>query len=227
MSSVLKRKKKPMEPLGYTKKEMILISSLSKEKRDREDIICESYLNLKLIAYQILHDKFGFGQKRITRVDNTIDAYLKSKAEGKVSADGMERFLKEKCDIDVSKEANMVPFREQFYLLCEKVEPASMRSAGIWLNASIINIFTLLGVCLKTQFKFSARQIREVYEHIRSYINTLSNYKRYELKIEDIAESVAEECKYFDRRFVGGTNGKQTQVIRVRRNDFIHSAKFR
>ena len=68
--------------------------------------------------------------------------------------------------------------------------------------------FALLGVCLKTQFKFSARQIREVHEHIRSYINTLSQYKRYELKIEDIAASVAEECKFFDRRFVGGTNGE-------------------
>lgn len=202
MSSVLKRKKKIMEPVGYERKTIAKAAEWSMRQRNTENLIEESYLNVKLIAYQILHDKFGFGQKRIARVDNTIDSYLKSRAKDEISTDELEHFMKKKCDIDVRKEANMVPFREQFYLLCGKVEPTSMRSAGIWLNASIINIFTLLGICLKTQFKFSARQIKEVYEYIRDYINTLSRYKQFELKIEDIAVSVAEECKFIDRRFV-------------------------
>ena len=208
MSSVLKRKKKVLEPLGYSRKELNYIGNLSRQKRGADSLISESYLNIKLIAYQILHDKFGFGQKRITRVDNTIDTYLMSAAEGGLTEDKMEFLLREKCKINVRDEANQIPFREHFYLVTKKVSPTDMQKQGKLLNASIINFFALLGVCLKTQFKFSARQIREVYEHIRSYINTLSNFKRYELKIEDIAASVAEECKFIDRRFVGGANGE-------------------
>ena len=201
MSSILKRKKKPMEPYGYTKKELAYIEDLSRQKRVADNLITESYLNIKLIAYQILHDKFGFGQKRITRVDNTIDTYLLSAEDGLTEA-GLEFLLREKCDIDVRDEANRVPFREQFYLLTKKIPPANMPKQGKLLNASIINFFALLGVCLKMQFRFSARQIREVYRHIRSYINTLSRYKQFELKLEDIAESVAIECGFIDKRFV-------------------------
>lgn len=116
MSSVLKRKKKAFEPRGYSKKELEHIENLSKQKREADNLITESYLNIKLIAYQILHDKFGFGQKRITRVDNTIDAYLLAAEDG-LTADKLEYLLKEKFDIDVRDEANKVPFREQFYLL--------------------------------------------------------------------------------------------------------------
>ena len=208
MSSVLKRKKRVLEPVGYDRKTIAKAAEWSMRQRNTENLIEESYLNVKLIAYQILHDKFGFGKKRITRVEETVDRYLQKAATGAVTESEMMFLLKQKYDIDTKEEANKVPFLERFALTKAYILPESKQSAGMYLLASICNYFTLLGVCLKTQFKFSARQIREVYEHIRSYINTLSNYKRYELKIEDIAESVAEECKFIDRRFVGGTNGE-------------------
>ena len=204
MSSVLNRKKKKMQPLGYSKKELVRIKEQAKRQSNTDLLIEESFKNIRLIAYQILNNKFGFGNKRITRVDNTIEKYLKSAAEGEMSTEQLQFYLKEKCDIDVKDEANMVPFRERFSLTNYKINADSHQSAGMYLLASICNYFSLLGVCLKTQFKFSARQIREAYEHIRSYINTLSQYKRYELKIEDIAVSAWEEFKYCDERFVGG-----------------------
>lgn len=210
MSSKLKRKSKPLEPYGYSKKELAYIENLSKQNRKADNLIEESYLNIKLIAYQILHDKFGFGKKRIDRVESTIDTYLKGAAVDSMTEDELEFLLKEKSNIDVRYEANLIPFREQFYLLTKKVKPADMQKQGKLLNASIINFFALLGVCLKTQFKFSARQIKEVYEHIRSYINTLSRYKEFLLKIEHIAESVALECGFVDERFArkeGGEDG--------------------
>lgn len=204
MSSVLNRKKKKMRPLGYSKSELVKIQTYAKRQSNTDLLIEESFKNIRLIAYQILHDKFGFGNKRITRVDNTIEEYLKSASDGGLSTEQLQLYLKEKCGIDVKTEANMVPFRERFALTNYKIHPDSHHSAGMYLLASIYNFFSLLGVCLKTQFKFSARQIREAYEHIRSYINTLSQYKRYELKIEDIAVSAWEEFKYRDERFVGG-----------------------
>lgn len=208
MSNALKIKKKRMEPLGYGPKELKRISERAKLRTNTDNLIEESFLNIKLIAYQILHDKFGFGQKRIARVESTIDEYLKSSANDGMSINELQFFLEEKCSIDVKQEANKVPFRERFALTEYKINPDSRQSAGMYLLASICNYFSLLGVCLKTQFKFSARQIKEAYEWIRYYINTLSRYKQFELKIEDIAASVAEECKFCDRRFVGGTNGE-------------------
>ena len=202
MSSVLNRKKKKDLPRGYTKKEMDIIRSKSKLERNTDNLIEESFLNIKLIAYQILHDKFGFGAKRIGRVEATVDSYLKSASNGGISTNELQFYLKEKCNIDVKEEANKVPFRERFALTNYKINLDSQQSAGMYLLASICNYFSLLGVCLKTQFKFSARQIKEAYEWIRYYINTLSRYKQFELKIEDIAISVMEECKFCDSRFV-------------------------
>ena len=202
MSSVLNRKKKKNLPLGYTKKEMDIIRSKSKLERNTDNLIEESFLNIKLIAYQILHDKFGFGQKRIARVESTVDSYLKSAADGGMSTNELQFYLQQKCSIDVKEEANMVPFRERFAITTYKINLDSQQSAGMYLLASICNYFSLLGVCLKTQFKFSARQIKEAYGWIRYYINTLSRYKQFELKIEDIAVSVMEECKFCDSRFV-------------------------
>ena len=204
MSSVLNRKKNKMQPLGYSKQELVSMQDYSRRKSNTDFLIEESFRNIRLIAYQILHDKFGFGQKRIIRVEQTIDEYLNTVSCGGMSTEQLQYFMKEKCGIDVKDEANKVPFREGFYLIERKVAPASMQSAGKYLNASIINYFSLLGVCLKTKFKFPAKQINEVYEWIRYYINTLSMRSQFDLTIKDIAECLMDECKYCDSRFVGG-----------------------
>lgn len=203
MSSVLNRKKKKMQPLGYSKNELISIQNHARQRSNTEILIYDSYMNIRLIAYQILHDKYGFGQKRIIRVEQTIDKYREGAESGELLARKLEFYLKEKCKIDVREQANMVPFRERFALVERKIAPASQQTAGQFLVASICNYFSLLGVCLKTQFKFSARQINEVYEWIRFYINTLSRVKQFDLTIRDIAECLMEECNYCDSRFVG------------------------
>lgn len=104
--------------------------------------------------------------------------------------------------LDVKQEANIVPYRERFFLVRQKIAPASMKAAAAYLVASISNYFALLGVCLKSGFGFSAKKIREVYEWIRYYINTLSRQKEFKLTIKDIAECLLQECKYCDSRFV-------------------------
>lgn len=202
MSSVLKRKKKKMQPLGYTKQELISMQDYAKRKSNTDFLIEESFKNLRLISYQILHDKFGFGQKRIIRVEQTIDKYLNTVSDGGLSTEQLQYFLNEKCGIDVKRESNMVPFRERFVLTSKNVSAQSMQSAGRYLAASICNYFSLLGVCLKTQFKFSARQIKEVYEWIRYYIKSIA--MGYET-MTGVASVMEHECKYIDERFIGKT----------------------
>ena len=204
MSSVLNRKKKKMQPLGYSKQELVSIQDYSRRKSNTDFLIEESFRNLRLISYQILHDKFGFGQKRIIRVEKTIDKYLSTVYEGGLSTGQLQYFMSEKYGIDVKCEANKVPFRERFALISRKVESRSMQSAGNYILASICNYFSLLGVCLRTQFKFSIKKISEAFEWIRYYINTLSRVSQFDVTIQDIAECLMDECKYCDSRFVGG-----------------------
>ena len=198
MSSKLKKKSKNKY---LDRKDMANISDYTKRVNNTDKLIEDSYYNIRLIAYQILHDKFGFGQKRIVRLENTIDKYMEEKAEGGLHTDEMLFFMQEKCKIDIKEEVNCVPFRERFALTKYKINVDSQQSAGMYLLASICNYFCLLGVCLRTQFKFSTRQIKEVYEWIRYYINTLSRHKQFELTIKDIAECLIEEVGYCDFRY--------------------------
>lgn len=200
MSNALTRKKKKMQPVGFTKQELASMQNYARLKTNTDILIEDSYMNIRLIGYQILHDKFGFGQKRIIRVEQTIDEYLNSVSSGGMSTEELQYFMSEKCGIDVKDEANAVPFRERFALTSRKVAAQSMQSAGNYLLASICNYFSLLGVCLKTQFKFSTRQIKEVYGWIKYYINSLSS--GYET-MTGVASVLYYECKYCDSRYAG------------------------
>lgn len=199
MSSKLKKKSKNKY---LNKSDIANINNYTKRANNTDKLIEDSYYNIRLIAYQILHDKFGFGQKRIVRVENTIDKYMESKEDLKM--DEMIFYMQEKCGIDVKEEANRVPFLERFALTRYKIDAESRQHGGMYILASICNYFSLLGICLKTQFKFSTRQIKEVYEWIRYYINTLSRQKQFDLTIKDIAECLIEEVGYCDFRFAGG-----------------------
>lgn len=201
MSNALARKKKRMQPLGYSKSELIGIQKYAKAQNNAEYLITESYYNVRMMAYQALHDKFGFGHKRIIKVEQTIDAYVENAKDG-TTGEELCFYLKDKCKIDVRKETNKIPYRESFYLVERKIAPNCMIQANKFLLAQVFNYFAMLGVCLKTQFKFSGNQIRQVYERIRYLINCLAT--GYET-MTGIASVLEWECKYIDKRFIGKT----------------------
>lgn len=202
MSNALARKKKRMQPLGYSKSELIGIQRHAKAQSNADYLITESYYNIRMMAYQALHDKFGFSQKRIIRVEQTIETYLGDAEKDGMSAEELGYFMKTKCGIDVREETNKIPYRESFYLVERKIAPSCMIQANKFLLAQVFNYFAMLGVCLKTQFKFSRNQIRQVYERIRYLINCLAT--GYET-MAGIASVLEWECKYIDKRFIGKT----------------------
>lgn len=202
MSNALARKKKRMQPLGYSKSELIGIQRHAKAQSNADYLIEESYYNIRMMAYQTLHDKFGFSQKRIIRVEQTIETYLGNAEKDGMSAEELGYFMKTKCGIDVREETNKIPYRESFYLVERKIAPSCMIQANKFLLAQVFNYFAMLGVCLKTQFKFSGNQIRQVYERIRYLINCLAT--GYET-MTGIASVLEHECNYIDKRFIGKT----------------------
>lgn len=202
MSNALKRKSKKMQPVGYSKKEISSINKYSKERSRMNNTTYNAYLDVRLIAYQILHDKFGFGQKRIIQLEETVNTYLeKNRTDKNMSTGALVYFLKEKASIDIAREVNMIPYRE-CVLLSGEQKP--LPETGKLVAAAIYNYFALSCVALKTVFKFSANKLCEYMNWIRYYINTLSRKNQFDLTIKDIAVVLMDECKYCDARFVGG-----------------------
>lgn len=201
MSNALKRKSKKMQPVGYSKKEIISINKYSKERSKMNGITYNAYLDVRLIAYQTLHDKFGFGQKRIVQLENTVNTYLeKNRTDKNMSTGALVCFLKEKAGIDIGKEVNRIPYRE-CVLLSGENKP--LPNTGKLVAAAIYNYLALSCVALKTVFKFSTKKLSEYVEWIRYYINSLARRKQFDLTIKDIAIVLVDECKYCDERFAG------------------------
>ena len=201
MSSKLKKKGKNK---FFTKSDLQGVRDYAKRVNNTDKLISDSYCNIKMIAFQILHDKFGFGNKRISRLDEHMDRFLEDVEVQKKSTKELEDYLIERCKVDARAEANMVPFRERFAITKYKIHPESQRQAGQTLLASIFVSFLALGICLKEDFKFSANQIKKAYWHIRDYINTLSRYKQFELTLDGVAESLFEDVKYRVGQFKDG-----------------------
>ena len=80
MSNALKRKSK--KNTFFTKQDTKIIGRNDFEKRNADKVITKSYKDFVVIGYIILHDKFGFGQARIIRLQDFLKSYLDEAASG-------------------------------------------------------------------------------------------------------------------------------------------------
>lgn len=202
MSNGLKKKAKKMEPAGYSKIELVKMRDNAKARSNKAELVEEVFRNVGLITYQIMHDKYGFGLKRIIRLENTINTYLENMSSGELTIDSLDFYMSETAKINVKDEANQVPFNERFALTHFKVGANMKPTVGMYILDTIYHYYVLLGVCLKSQFEFSPAKIMDVYKWIRYFMNTLSRPKQFDLTMKDIAELLMEEVKYVDERFI-------------------------
>ena len=72
MSNALKRKQKS---LYYTKQETKFIQKKEFERSNQEKTIAKAFKEFQCVGYIVLHDKFGFGQKRLARLEMTVNTY--------------------------------------------------------------------------------------------------------------------------------------------------------
>ena len=194
MSNALRRKKNPQ---FYTAKETRQISNKEFERHNAASLVTKAYKDFVVVGYIILHDKFGFGQKRLARLEMTVNTYLNSAAEGdkNMSGSAMAYVLKEKYGIDVREEVNKVPQRQLMVLYSQKgkvVQSAAYKIA----SASMFNYLALTMMALKTILKMSVNQLHEFADKFIDYIDTLSNFSQYALTVPMIADSLAEEIGF-------------------------------
>ena len=178
MSNALRRKSKSQ---FFTKADRRIIGSNEFERRNTENVVTRAFKDYVVVGYIILHDKFGFGQKRIIRLQNTVN--------------NLAYALDDKYKINVNAEVNRVPQRQFMVLYAQKgrvIEREAYRLSG----SAMYNYFALTLTALKTQFKLTVKQLHEFVDKFIDYIDTLSNYSQYALTVPMIADSLAEEIGF-------------------------------
>jgi hypothetical protein len=192
MSNALRRNKKPT---FYTKQEMRIIGQNDFEKRNADKVITKSYKEFVVIGYIILHDKFGFGQKRIVRLQELLKQYLDAASADGWNGKDLSVMLKQKYEIDVQEKVRSVSQRQLMILYVKKgfcIEREAYRLS----SASLFNYFALTLTILKKEFKLSVKQLQEFSDKFVDYIDTLANYKQFQLTVPMIAQSLADEIKF-------------------------------
>lgn len=193
MSNALRKKKKPT---FFTKKDTMIIGRNDFESRNTERVVIKSYKDYQAIGYMILHDNFGFGQKRMARLEQTVNAYSEAAAEDRnMNGTALAYALKEKYGVSVSDIVNSVPQSKLMKLYARKghcVEREAYRLA----SASMFNYMSLTMTALKTVFKFTKKQLVQFSKKFIDYIDTLANYKQFQLTVPMIAETLADEIKF-------------------------------
>lgn len=166
------------------------------ESRNTERVVIKSYKDYLAIGYMVLHDEFGFGQKRMARIERTVNAYSEAAAEDKnMNGGSLAYALKEKYEVNVKEIVNSVP-QSQLMKLYAWRGHCMEREAYRLSSASLFNYFALTLTILKKEFKITAKQLQYFTDKFIDYIDTLANYKQFQLTVPMIAETLADEIKF-------------------------------
>lgn len=193
MSNALKRKSK--KNTFFTKQDTKIIGRNSFEKRNADRVVTKSYKEFVVIGYIILHDKFGFGQTRIIRLQEFLKSYLDEASSGGNTGKDLSVYLQSKYGIDTKAEVERIPQRQLMVMYAKKgfcIEREAYRLS----SASLFNYFALTLMILKKEFKLSVKQLQQFTDKFIDYIDTLANYKQFQLTVPMIAQSLADEIKF-------------------------------
>lgn len=194
MSNALSRKKKKMQPQGYKDDIHVFNQQKVRMVNYATELAEKTFSDIKLVAFNVLHDKFGYGQKRLIMLEEKVNKLM----EGNTSCEELAVFLQKK-GIDLMKvdipQRDLMGFQDIAYN--NNILPLKNK-VNVVLGA--VSDFIVLSATSLREMKLPKRQLMEYVDWIRYYINSLSlNY----LDMIDVASVLYHECNYCDVRFVG------------------------
>ena len=196
MSNALKKKKKN-KFLGYTAKETKMVLRNDVIRCSKNNIVLGSYKDYMVIGYQILHDKYGFALKRITRFERAINEYLdRARSDINMSTRALAFNLNDKYKLNVNEIATSFNQGQLTKLYYNKNTPTSASETYKLAQASLFNYLSYALTILKTCFNFSVRQLNEFIGYMKSYIDTLARPEQFQLTVPMMVLTLAEEVKY-------------------------------
>lgn len=204
MSSKLSRAKRKKKPnYGWMQSEIDAIGEYQSRINWMSKMSSRAYTNIKEISVWVLHDKFGFGIKRLNRVNEQVRSCVLKNDQAGIKVDHMILYCKKKMDIDIYAECKRIP-RNTRYQIAEMKHPRNPRDMYDYTQAATLACsLAICIVCTELQEieKFSKKQIRnfvgECIALINDYIAT--GY----ITQDDVKQILKEEVK-FD--LTGGVN---------------------
>ena len=160
----------------------------------------ESYYNSRMVSYLVLHDKFGFGQKRIVNLEKAVDQYLDD-----YSRDVYERGYFEdqlaKRGIGVRAFVNKIPSRVKMMLTYGKKIPKKLTPHDVnIIRSSLYTFFAITMYALNKDMKVSVKKLNEIYSYWMIF-NFECLAEKNRLSMYDIVLVIADECGYLDPRY--------------------------
>lgn len=163
--------------------------------------ILDCYYNSRTLTYLILHDKFGYGQKRIVKLEQTVDKYLDDYQDG-VYAPGYFENEMRKRGLDVHEIVGSIPSRVKLFLTWG----GEQRGSGVQLrdmraiNASLVTFLSIEMYALNKDMKISCVKLKDEYvKWFKFNVECLAEKGR--LSMYDVVYALAKECKYLDNRY--------------------------
>ncbi len=154
------------------------------------------------LGYYVLYLHHGFGNKRIVRLERTVNEYLdRSQTENEMKAKMLAELLRARYGIDVEKEIDLIP-AQQLIRIYQKNNPLTIISTRQLLNDVVYSYMALTCTALKSMFKLSVKEIEEFITEYRDLIDTLYKFNQFGLTLPLIAQCLADEVKYVDERYI-------------------------
>lgn len=131
-------------------------------------------VNSSEICFWILHDKFGFGRKRLERVQACMNAYMESHCDGDLDTRQLPEALRVmKTSCDVYGEAKKVPQRMRIKMAkMERVNnPMEFRIRVKVVTNALAMTYAMICTELVTREKMSGAKICEFLNECTAFIN--------------------------------------------------------
>lgn len=154
------------------------------------------------LGYYVLYLHHGFGNKRIVRLERTINEYLeRAQTENEMKTETLAELLKVKYGIGVQKEINLIPM-QQLIRIYQRNNPLTINDTRQLLNDTAYSYMALACTALKLMFNLSVREIKEFIAEFRDLIDTLYKFNQFGLTLPKVAQCLADEVNYVDERYI-------------------------
>ena len=173
-------------------------------RKDQTATILSAYYNSRVVSYLVLHDKFGFGWKRIQKLEQAVDKYLDDYEDDVYQAGFFESEMQGK-GIDVRSVVHEIPTRIRMMLtygsrIPKRITPQDATT----IRCSMQTFYAVTLYALNRDMKVSVKKLQEIYlKWMKFNFECLGEKNR--LRIEDVVTVLCEECGYLDPRYVRET----------------------
>ena len=174
MSNALRKKKKPMQPLGYSREELDAIHKTTKIQTEQKDIHGNVQFTLRNITFFLLYDKFHFGKIKLRNFAKGMAAYDNG---CKISTEDVFKNisdLKAHTHIDLQECARKIPEKEKAKLAgAVKIRTQSqMHQMAFGVRTGYLSYLAAVLTVLRKQYRFSEKKLKEFMDLMQDHINS-------------------------------------------------------